>query len=170
MPQPLRIAVIGPRGIPSSYSGIERVTESLYGALAARGHAVTVYCRPEYVERSPQTYKGMRLIGTPAVNGRSLGTVSHVFTSSLHALRRERYDVVHLHALAPGLVAPLYRWWRVPTVATMRGIDWQRASGRASARVLRRAERWLVASVDELITVSRDLEYYRQAYGRALRA
>ena len=169
MPEPLRIAVIGPRGIPSSYSGIERVTESLYGALAARGHEVTVYCRPEYVEQSPQFYKGIRLIGTGAVNGRSLGTVSHVFTSSFHALRRERYDVVHLHALAPGLVAPLYRWWGVPTVATVHGIDWQRAKWKGlGARVLHRAERWLVGSVDELITVSRDLEdYYRRAYGRA---
>lgn len=169
MSRPLRIAVIGPRGIPSSYSGIERVTESLYGALAERGHAVTVYCRPEYVERSPQFYQGMRLIGTAAVNGRSLGTVSHVLTSSFHALRRGGYDVVHLHALAPGLVAPLYRWRRVPTVATVHGIDWQRAKWKGvGARVLRRAERWLVASVDELITVSRDLEdYYRGTYGRA---
>ncbi|HSQ01259.1 MAG TPA: glycosyltransferase family 4 protein [Candidatus Dormibacteraeota bacterium] len=168
MPQPLRIAVIGPRGIPSSYSGIERVTESLYGALAVRGHDVTVYCRPEYVERSPQFYKGIRLVGTPAVNGRSMGTVSHVFTSSAHALWRARYDVVHLHALAPGLAAPLYRRLGVPTVATVHGIDWQRAKWKGlGARVLRRAERWLVHSVDEIITVSRDLEaYYRTTYGR----
>lgn len=168
-PPQLRIAVIGPRGIPSSYSGIERVTESLYAALADRGHAITVYSRPEYVGRSPHFYKGMRLVRTPAVNGRSLGTVSHVFTSSAHALLRERYDVVHLHALAPGLVAPLYRWLRVPTVATVHGIDWQRAKWKgAGARVLRRAERWLVRSVSELITVSLDLEaYYRTTYGRA---
>jgi glycosyltransferase involved in cell wall biosynthesis len=168
MPQPLRIAVIGPRGIPSAYSGIERVTESLYGALAARGHDVTVYCRPEYVERSPQFYKGIRLVSTPAVNGRSMGTVSHVFTSTAHALWRGEYDVVHLHALAPGLAAPLYRRSGVPTVATVHGIDWQRAKWKGlGARVLRRAERWLVRSVDELITVSRDLEdYYRTTYGR----
>ena len=168
MPQPLRIAVIGPRGIPSAYSGIERVTESLYGALAARGHDITVYCRPEYVDRSPQFYKGIRLIGTPAVNGRSMGTVSHVFASSAHALWRAGYDVVHLHALAPGLAAPLYRRRGVPTVATVHGIDWQRAKWKGfGARVLRLAERWLVRSVDELITVSRDLEeYYRSTYGR----
>ncbi|MBX3025241.1 glycosyltransferase family 4 protein [bacterium] len=168
MSRPLRIAVIGPRGIPSAYSGVERVTESLYGALAARGHEVTVYCRPEYAPRSPQRYRGMRLLRTPALNGRSLGTVSHVFTSSAHALWRGGYDVVHLHALAPGLAAPLHRRAGVPTVATVHGIDWQRAKWRGlGARVLRRAERWLVRSVDELITVSRDLEtYYRTTYGR----
>ncbi|MGD9763480.1 MAG: glycosyltransferase family 4 protein [Candidatus Binatia bacterium] len=165
----LRVAVIGPRGIPSSYSGIERVTESLYGALAQRGHAITVYCRPEYAGRAPHYYRGIRLVRSPAVNGRSLGTVSHVVTSSAHATLRERYDLVHLHALAPGLVAPWYRWMAVPTVATVHGIDWQRAKWKGfGASVLRHAEHWLVRHVDEIITVSRDLErYYRDAYGRA---
>ncbi|MDX2170361.1 MAG: glycosyltransferase family 4 protein [Deltaproteobacteria bacterium] len=165
----LRIAVVGPRGIPSSYSGIERVVESLYGALVGRGHAVTVYSRPEYVGRTPAYYKGIRLVRAAALNGRSLGTVSHVFTSSAHALLRERYDIVHLHALAPGLAAPLYRWLRVPTVATIHGVDWQRAKWKGmGARVLHRAERWLVRHVDEMITVSRDLEHhYRAHYGRA---
>ncbi len=167
-PQPLRIAVIGPRGIPSSYSGIERVTESLYGALAERGHDITVYSRPEFVGRKPTFYRGIRLRRASALNGRSLGTVSHVIASSLHATLRGDYDLVHLHALAPGLVAPLYRWLSVPTVATVHGIDWQRAKWKgAGARVLRHAERWLVKHVDELITVSRDLdEYYRGTYAR----
>ncbi len=169
MPAPLRIAVIGPRGIPSAYSGIERVTESLYAALAERGHAITVYSRPEYVGRSPRYYRGIRLLRAPAVNGRSMGTLSHVIASSAHATLREHYDLVHLHALAPGLVAPWYRWLSVPTVATVHGIDWQRAKWKGlGARVLRRAERWLVRHVDEIITVSRDLEhYYRTTYGRA---
>jgi len=167
--QRLRIAVIGPRGIPSSYSGIERVVESLYAALAERGHDITVYSRPEYVTRSPQFYRGMRLVRTPALRGRSLGTVSHVLSSGAHAMLRERYDVVHLHALAPGLTAPVYRWLGVPTVATVQGIDWQRAKWQGlGARVLRHAERWLVRYADEIIAVSRDLEqYYRSAYGRA---
>lgn len=166
--QPLRIAVIGPRGIPSAYSGIERVTESLYGALAERGHDITVYSRPEYVGRQPVHYRGIRLRRAPALNGRSLGTVSHVVASSLHATLRGDYDLVHLHALAPGLVAPLYGWLSVPTVATVHGIDWQRAKWKGlGARVLRQAERWLVRHVDELITVSRDLEaYYHGTYDR----
>lgn len=169
MSKRLRIAVVGPRGIPSSYSGIERVVESLYGALVGRGHAVTVYSRPEYVGRVPAYYNGMRLVRAAALNGRSLGTVTHVFTSTAHALLRERYDLVHLHALAPGLAAPLYRWSGVPTVATIHGVDWQRAKWRGmGARVLRHAERWLVRHADEIITVSRDLEaHYRERYGRA---
>jgi glycosyltransferase involved in cell wall biosynthesis len=167
----LRIAVIGPRGVPSSYSGVERVTESLYSVLAERGHAITVYSRPEYVQGRSHVYRGMRLVRTPVLEGRSFGTVSHVVTSSLHAVVRGGYDVVHLHALAPGLVSPLFRSLSIPTVATVHGIDWQRAKWKGlGSAVLRRAERWMVRNVDEIITVSRDLEqYYIEQYGRPTR-
>jgi glycosyltransferase involved in cell wall biosynthesis len=68
-------------------------------------------------------------------------------------------------------VSPLFRSFAIPTVATVHGIDWQRAKWKGlGAVVLRRAERWMVRNVDEIITVSRDLEqYYRESYGRRTR-
>jgi glycosyltransferase involved in cell wall biosynthesis len=165
----LRIAAIGTRGVPSSYSGIERVAESLYAILAARGHAVTVYCRAETLATAAATYRGIHLLRAPALSGRALGTASHVTTSMLHAVGRDRYDVIHLHALAPGLVAWMSRARRIPTVATVHGLDWQRAKWRGmGARVLRTGERWLVRHADAIIAVSRDLaQYYDAEYGRA---
>lgn len=167
-PPRLRIAVIGPRGIPSAYSGIERVAESLYAELARRGHEITVYCRPEYVTKVPQSYRGISLQRTPALRGRALGTLSHVACSTAHALLRGRFDVIHLHALAPGLLAPLSKVRQVPTVATVQGLDWQRAKWKGlGAVVLRQAERTMVRYVDEIITVSHDLEtYFHARYGR----
>jgi glycosyltransferase involved in cell wall biosynthesis len=164
----LRIGVIGPRGIPSSYSGIERVAESLYAELATRGHTITVYSRPEYVTGAPLYYRGIRLVGAPALRGRAFGTLSHVVSSYAHALLRDRYDVLHLHALAPALLAPLARARRVPTVATPQGLDWQRAKWKgAGALVLQHAERTMVRSVDEIVSVSHDLEsYFHTRYGR----
>lgn len=166
---PLRIAAIGTRGVPSSYSGIERVAESLYAILAARGHAVTVYCRAETLATPAGTYRGIRLVRAPALSGRALGTVSHVATSMLHAAWGDRYDVIHLHALAPGLVAWMSRARGIPTVATVHGLDWQRAKWRGlGAHVLRTGERWLVRHAHAVIAVSRDLaEYYDAEYGRA---
>lgn len=165
----LRIAVIGPRGIPSSYSGIERVAESLYAELVRRGHAVTVYCRPEYAQTSPLYYRGIKLKRAPALKGRALGTLSHVASSTAHALLRGQYDVVHLHALAPALLAPLSHMMHVPTVATVQGLDWQRAKWKGlGAVVLQQAERTMVRYVDEIISVSHDLErYFQTRYGRA---
>lgn len=167
--QRLRIAVIGPRGIPSTYSGIERVAESLYAELAKRDHQITVYCRPEYVSGGArQYYRGMTLQRTPTLGGRALGTLSHVASSTAHALCAGRFDVIHLHALAPGLLAPLAALRKVPTVATVQGLDWQRAKWKGlGALVLQQAERTMVRSVDEIITVSDDLEtYFRARYGR----
>lgn len=166
--KPLRIGVIGPRGVPSAYSGIERVAESLYSELAARGHSITVYSRPEYVGQSPAYYRGIRLLRTPACRGRALGTLSHVAASHLHALLRERYDLIHVHALAPGLIAPLCRWFGVPTVATVQGLDWRRAKWRGlGSLVLRCAEHMMVRYVDEIVAVSCDLEqYFLSEYGR----
>src|SRR5258707_1223451 len=164
----LRTAAIGTRGSPSSYSSIERVAESLYAILAARGHAVTVYCRAETLATAAATYRGIRLVRAPALSGRALGTVSHVTTSMLHAAWRDRYDVIHLHALAPGLVAWISRARGIPTVATVHGLDWQRAKWQGmGARVLRTGERWLVRHAHAVIAVSRDLaQYYDAEYGR----
>jgi len=84
--QPLRIAAIGMRGIPSNYSGIERGSENVYSILAERGHQITIYCRPECLSTPVDFYRGMRLVRTPALDSRSAGTVSHVCSSFLHAI------------------------------------------------------------------------------------
>lgn len=167
----LRIAAIGLRGLPSAYSGLERSSEGLYAELARRGHEITVYCRPEYVPAPGATHRGIRLQSAPALKRRSLDTLSHVTASTLHALVRGRHDVIHLHALAPGLLAPLCRLAGVPVVGTVQGLDWQRAKWKgAGSAVLRRAERALVRNADEIIVVSRDLQaYFAETYGRATR-
>jgi glycosyltransferase involved in cell wall biosynthesis len=144
------------------------VAESLYAILATRGHAVTVYCRPETLSARRGTYRGIRLVRTPALSSRALGTVSHVGASTLHAACRGRFDLIHFHALAPGLIAWVGRAFGIPTVATIHGLDWQRAKWRGlGSRVLRIGERGLMRHAHAVIAVSGDLtQYYRAAYGR----
>ena len=89
---PLRIALLGTRGVPASYSGFETCAEELGGRLAARGHAVTVYCRVPHVSYAGRTYKGMRLVKLPTIRSKHFDTIAHGLLSSLHALGR-RYDV-----------------------------------------------------------------------------
>ena len=47
-PRGLRIAMVGQRGLPATYGGIERHVEEIARRLAARGHRVDVYCRYYY--------------------------------------------------------------------------------------------------------------------------
>ncbi len=168
MRKPLKIACIGARGLPSNYSGIERACEGLYSALAERGHAITVYCRPECAWHTSQSYRGIQLRPALAIHSRSLDTLSHVAASLVHALGCERYDVIHLHALAPGVFSRLCRASGIPTVATVHGLDWQRAKWKGlGAKVLQFAEISMVRNVDQILVVSRDLQqYYANRYGR----
>jgi glycosyltransferase involved in cell wall biosynthesis len=167
-PLPLRVAAIGTRGVPSHYSGLETSCEGLYAALAARGHRMTVYCRRGHVNTEAEHHRGIELLRVPAIRARSLETLSHVAASLADASLRRRFDVLHLHAEAPGLFAPLASRLGVPLVATVQGLDWQRAKWRSGgSSMLLRAERSLVRHADEIIVVSAALrEYFEAEYGR----
>jgi glycosyltransferase involved in cell wall biosynthesis len=80
------------------------------------------------------------------------------------------YDIVHFHALGPGVLSPLPRYLsRSRVVQTVHGLDEQRAKWGPGARALLRGGSWLSSRVpDATIVVSRTLaEHYRARYGRA---
>ena len=56
----MKIAMLGTKGIPATWGGIERHVEEISTRLAAKGHDVTVYCRPYYTETKDKLYKGSR--------------------------------------------------------------------------------------------------------------
>ena len=164
----LSIGVIGIRGLPASYGGIDREAESLYPRLAARGHSITAYCRPRFLDTSNSTYRGVHLCRLPAVPLRSLETLSHVAVSGVHSIVAADYDVIALHAIPPGLLSWIWRPSRVPVVAKIHGLDWKRAKWNGiGAHVLRLSERMLVKRADAIIVVSRSLQqYFLAEYGR----
>ena len=57
----MKIAILGTRGIPASYSGFETAAEQLASRLSDRGHEVIVYCRSHVVDPNLSTYKGAPL-------------------------------------------------------------------------------------------------------------
>lgn len=111
----------------------------------------------------------MQRCEVPALRTKSLETLSHVAGSLAHALIARKYDVVHMHALAPGVFARICRLAGVPTVATVQGLDWQRAKWKGmGSRIIRFGERSIVKNVDSIIVVSRDLQrYFDVQYGRS---
>jgi glycosyltransferase involved in cell wall biosynthesis len=85
------------------------------------------------------------------------------------AALREGVDIVHYHALGPGLVAPVPRLFsRAAVVQTVHGLDQQRAKwGRTAAAVLNFGC-WTSARVpDATVVVSHALrDYYLSTFGR----
>ena len=51
--RPLRIALLGTRGVPARYGGFETCVDEVGRRLAARGHEVVVYCRTTKVPTPP---------------------------------------------------------------------------------------------------------------------
>jgi glycosyltransferase involved in cell wall biosynthesis len=160
----MKIAMIGSRGIPETYSGIETALKAMCPRLVARGHEVTVYCRSYY--GFPDEYEGVRLVSLPSINTKHLDTLTHVLLCTLHSLFQD-FDILHYHALGPTLFAWLPRARGRRVVATVQGLDWQRAKWGAIARkTLQLAERTSARLPHRTIVVSRVLEsYYTTRYG-----
>jgi glycosyltransferase involved in cell wall biosynthesis len=164
-PRPLRIAMLGSRGIPASYSGFETCVEQLSVRLVERGHRVTVYCRSHHIKRREKTYKGVRLVRLPTIASKHLDTIVHTFLSMLHALPR-RYDVVYICGVGNAPLAFIPRLRGTATIVNVDGADWQREKwGGFAKRYLRLAERAATRLPTCIIADSHVVErYYRERY------
>src|SRR5712691_11873528 len=101
----MRIAILGPRGVPPTYGGFETLAAELGTRLVQRGHEVTVYCRsqvagrrsrghsgaaaPATRDQRPATWNGIHRIVLPFIPGKYFETVSHTFIAAFDALRRD---------------------------------------------------------------------------------
>jgi glycosyltransferase involved in cell wall biosynthesis len=169
MPKTLRIAMIGQKGVPATYGGIERHVEELGARLVARGHDVTVYCRGGYSSRRG-VHRGMDLRRLPTVGTKHLDAVVHSSISTLVAMT-DPPDIVHYHALGPGLLSPLPRYLsRAKVVQTIHGLDHLRTKWGRGAQAVLTSAAWMSARVpDATIGVSRSLaDHYRATYGRQI--
>ncbi|MBA3288472.1 MAG: glycosyltransferase family 4 protein [Acidimicrobiia bacterium] len=180
--RPLHIAMLGSRGVPATFGGVEHHVEALGRRLVERGHEVTVFCQSTYHrgehggrgegpdgdgERLTE-YRGMRLVAVPVVSSKHLEALTHSARSTFTAMRA-RFDIIHYHSVGPGVFSFVPRFLgRAKVVQTIHGLDAERAKwGRAATAMLRTAT-WLSARVpDVTVTVSQALaDHYRQRYGR----
>lgn len=162
----MKIAVLGTKGIPARFGGIERHCDELYPRMAARGHEVTVFVRRWY---TPVTgpYKGVTLKAAPTANFKGLDAFAHTAVGSFEAMF-QGFDIVHYHAIGPSLFSFMPRLSRSGSVATVHALDWQRAKWGRGARSLLQAGEWASAHFPQrTIVVSRELEkYFMEKYGR----
>lgn len=160
--------MIGQKGLPATFGGIEHHVEEVGARLASRGHEVTVYCRTTYRSVTEETYRGMRLVLLPTIDSKHLDAIAHSALATVSALRRSP-DIVHYHALGPGLVAPLPRLFGpARVVLTVHGLDQQRAKWGLAARGILEMAHWMSARVpDATVVVSEALaRHYRERFDR----
>jgi glycosyltransferase involved in cell wall biosynthesis len=164
----MKIALLGTRGIPANYGGFETFAEELSTRLAARGHAVTVYCRSNNVGKAGNAYRGVRLTLLPTIPHKYFDTLAHTLFSTLHLLLR-RFDVVLYCNGANAVFTPLPRLLGMPTVLNVDGLERQRRKWNALARgwyrLSERLSTWLPSAVVSDARVIQ--QYYSETYGKA---
>ncbi len=164
---PLRIAMLGSRGVPATYGGVERHVEELGARLVDRGHEVSVYSRDHYLADDAPTYRGMHRLRPGGLSGKHLDAISHTAVAAVDALRRP-FDVVHYHALGPGLLTPVPRLLsRSRVVLTVHGMDFERDKWGTVARSVLKGAGWISAHVpDRTVVVAPTLQAeFAERYG-----
>jgi glycosyltransferase involved in cell wall biosynthesis len=163
----MRIAILGTRGIPANYGGFETFAEELSTRLAARGHAVTVYCRQRH---SASNYRGVALQYLPTFRHKYFDTIVHTALSTLHLLGRRADAALYCNA-ANAVFTILPRVTGIPVALNVDGIERRRAKWNAFAKTWYRISEWLATFLpNAVITDAQAIaDYYRATYGKATR-
>ncbi|MGN1115682.1 MAG: glycosyltransferase family 4 protein, partial [Candidatus Ornithomonoglobus sp.] len=163
----LKIAMLGHKRIPSREGGVEIVVEELSTRMVSRGHSVTAYSRmgghvsgKEYGVTRLKEYKGVRLKKVLTVNKKGLAAMTSSFFAAVCAAFG-RYDAVHFHAEGPCAMTWIPKLFGKRVIATIHGLDWQRAKWRGFAtKYLKFGERMAVKCADEIIVLSKNVQQY----------
>ncbi|MBI5728269.1 MAG: glycosyltransferase family 4 protein [Candidatus Magasanikbacteria bacterium] len=166
---PIRIAMIGQKGMPNIFGGVERHVDDLTRRLVQHGYDVIVYCRPWYSRRAKSSLDGVTLVSLPSIHTKHLDTITHTLFATIHAIRH-RADVIHYHGVGPALLAWLPRLISPATrvLVTFHSIDRKHQKWGLLARFcLKLGERCAVYLPHQTIAVSRTIEQYiRDVYDR----
>lgn len=156
----MKIALLGTRGIPASYSGFETCVEQLGQRLVGRGNEVTVYCRSNHITYEADYYKGMKLVKLPTISNKYLDTMVHSFISSLHALVK-KYDVCLYFIAGNSPVTWIPRIVGAMTILNVDGLDWKREKWPPLAKKYIRLAEYLATKLPNLyLTDSRIVQGY----------
>ena len=160
--------MLGLKGIPATFGGVERHVEELSARLAGRGHEVTVYCRRNYTPDG-SLHRGVRLRILPSISTKHLDAVSHTALAAADIAARQ-FDVIHFHSAGPALLSFVPRIAsRRPcaVVATVHAMDWRRRKWGPLARWWLRRGAWAAVTFPQrTIVVSRRMEEYFARRGK----
>ena len=170
----MRIAMIGHKRYGSREGGVEVVVTELARRMAALGHEVTCYDRSgadvmtgDAADGRERVIDGVRVVPVKTIDKKGLAALSSSYFATLAAIKGKP-DVIHYHAEGPCVPLPLVKRAGIRTVATIHGLDWQRAKwGKLASTYIKMGERAAATKADGLIVLSKSAQsYFEGAYGR----
>lgn len=165
--RPLKVAIIGSRGIPGNYGGFETFAERLGLGLVERGHFVNVYCPAASSTTDEKEYKGIRRTIIPNVPLKSLDKLTGSALSCLHAAF-SGCDTILFLGVSPAVLAWVPRLTGKRLAINIDGLEWKRRKwGRFGAWYLKFSERVGCTLCRRIIADSMVLkEYVKEEYGK----
>ena len=170
----LNIVMLGHKRIPSREGGVEIVVEELATRMAAAGHRVTCLNRAgkhvsgkEFDAADLEEYKGIRIRKVLTLDKKGLAAMTASVTGAI-AAAFGRYDVVHFHAEGPCAMLWLPKLFGKRCIATIHGLDHQRAKwGKFARTYIMLGEKCAAKFADEIIVLSKGVQqYFQDTYGR----
>jgi len=146
--------------------GIEKLTREVGRRLVCRGHRVAVYSTGGS-ESNSSTWEGVEIHWMPRAKPHwAEKTVGSLYAATLALASKPRPDLLHLHSVAAGAMASLFRLRKVPCILQMHGIEWQRSRwGIAAKSVLRLMENLSFAGASAVTAVSRSqCKFYQDRF------
>jgi len=158
----MRIAMIGQKGIPAIYGGIERHVEDLSRELVKQGHDILVYARSWYTAKALKNYHGVKITHTWALHSKHFDAITHTFTATLNAIH-QKSDIIHYHGVGPALLAWIPRVFspRTKVIVTFHCIDrYHQKWGIFAKLILWLGEKAACTFAHETISVSKTIQNY----------
>lgn len=174
MTKSLSIAMLGHKRIPSREGGVEIVVEQLSTRMVQRGHHVTCFNRyghhisgREFDAKQLHEYKGVELKSVPSLQLKGFAAMTASVTAAIKA-GFGKFDVVHFHAEGPCAMLWLPKVLGKRCIATIHGLDHQRAKwGRIARTYIMMGEKCAAKHADEIVVLSKGVQnYFMDTYGR----
>lgn len=167
MKDKLNIAMLGHKRIPSREGGIEIVVEELSTRMVKLGHQVTCFNRKghhvsgsEFDGSQLSEYKGVKLKPVWTLDKKGLAAMTSSLSAAIKAAFG-KYDVVHFHAEGPCAMLWIPKLFGKRCIATIHGIDWQRAKwGGFASKYIKFGEKVAAKYADEIIVLSEGVQKY----------
>ena len=125
--------MLGHKRIPSREGGVEIVVEELCTRMVKLGYQVTCYNRKghhvsgkDFDQEIGKTYQGIRIKNAFTIDKKGIAAMLASVTGAF-AVAFGSYDVVHFHAEGPCAMLWLPKLFGKRCVATIHGLDHQRA-------------------------------------------
>lgn len=161
----MKIAMLGIRGVPARYGGLETCAEEVGARLAAAGHEVYCYCRTGSPDDDMTEYRGIRRINLPSLRSTVTDTYSHSLAACVH-VSFMRPDVVLAFNPAISTLCVIPKLAGLRVCLNPNGYDWRRPKWGPFARRFIYASAFLASKVcDKLIIDAKSVsDYYEQDF------